>query len=273
MKDDVTATAPRSARRFFAPGRLGDRFVLPPAGGLKRLYLRLFGIPDVRAQLSAAYTLSAVQQLAPRTVLDVGCGNGMITCLLAAHMPETRFVGLDLDAASLEFAARLAAQNGLDNVTFRLANAEESALPGSNDMVVCLAVFQFIHDVKGLASQIRDALVPGGSLVLQISGRDTRQYINRLSRLRGNLPEFREVRTGFTDEGVRALLGEVGFDGVETRAVIKGPSILAKEVFYATLQVGPARYALCPLLNWVTAFDRSYSGHGNGIFVVARRSG
>jgi SAM-dependent methyltransferase len=257
----------------YTPGLLGRRSVLPLATGLKGLYLRLFGIPDVRAQLSASYALAAVRRAAPRSLLDLGCGNGMITCLLASEVPEMRVVGVDLDADGLAFAKRLAEANGLSNVTFRPANAEHDELPGPSAFVLSLAVFQFIHDVPALARRLHDVLEPGGTLALQLTRASTKQYLNRLSRVRGALPQFREARGGFTEEGVSKVLAEAGFEIVEIRQVIKTPSILAKELFYAALSAGgPARYLVCPILNWVTVFDRWYPGRGNGIFLVARRS-
>jgi len=197
----------------------------------------------------------------------------MITCLLAAHRPEMRVEGVDLDDAGLEFANRLAEANRLDNVTVRDANAEKDDLGGPHAFVLSLAVFQFIHDVPSLARRLHDVLEPGGTLAIQLTRSETTQYLDRLSSLRGKRPDFHEARSGFTDSEVRAVLESTGFEILEMRHVIKGPSILAKELFYATLaSPGPVRYAVGPILNWLTVFDRWYPGAGNGIFVVARRS-
>jgi SAM-dependent methyltransferase len=258
---------------IYTPGMLGRRSVLPIARGPKGIYLRLFGVPDVRGQLSASYALDAVRRAAPRTLLDLGCGNGMITCLLASASPETRVVGVDLDTAGLAYAARLAEANGLENVEFRVANAENDDLPGPSDFILSLAVFQFIHDVPALARRLHDVLEPGGTLAIQLTRATTTSYLNRYSSVRAAHPEFHEARGGFSDSEARATLEEAGFEIVEMRQVIKGPSILAKEIFYAALASrAPLRYLVSPLLNWITAFDRWYPGPGNGIFIVARRS-
>jgi hypothetical protein len=45
------------------PGKLGHRFVIPSARGLKRFYLAAFGIHDVRTQLTAGYALRELADL------------------------------------------------------------------------------------------------------------------------------------------------------------------------------------------------------------------
>src|SRR5215207_1058438 len=52
-------------------------------------------------------------------VADVGCGLGASTLLLAEHYPNSRFVGSDQHAASIEIARKRAADAGAsDRVTF-----------------------------------------------------------------------------------------------------------------------------------------------------------
>lgn len=83
--------------------------------------------------------LSVVLPLNPRSVLDVGCGFGRITKVLAEAMPETDFLGVDLSPDQLANARR--ACSSLDNVTF-LEHDLYSADPliGGFDVVVCCEV-------------------------------------------------------------------------------------------------------------------------------------
>jgi ubiquinone/menaquinone biosynthesis C-methylase UbiE len=56
------------------------------------------------------------------TVVDVGCGPGDVTGLLARMVGPSGFVtGIDMDPAMLRVAARDAAASGVGNVSFREA--------------------------------------------------------------------------------------------------------------------------------------------------------
>ena len=56
-------------------------------------------------------------------VLDIGCGIGDVTMLVAQLVgPTGRVVSLDLDDASIETAQRRTSAIGLDNTTFHCAD-------------------------------------------------------------------------------------------------------------------------------------------------------
>jgi len=260
-------------REFFAPGRLGAAFVLPRARGIKKLYLDLCGIPDVRVQLTASYALAALSDLRFASLLDAGCGNGMVTCLIASAHPRAAVEGIDTNADALAFARRLAGEQNLGNVRFTLANAETAAVDGHYDAVTCFAVLQFIKDERTLLETFHRLLSPEGHLILQLPLAGHPGYLMRSGRLRRHLPAFHEARAAFTIAETRRLLERSGFTIDSIDHVIKGSSIVAKELYYLSRAVHPAMaYLLSPLLNWITVFDRRYSGDGQGLFVVARKS-
>src|SRR6516225_4938193 len=78
--------------------------------------------------------ISRVAGSVPLDVLDVGCGTGFLSLLLAelGH----RVTGIDLAEAMLAMARGKAAAHGL-TVDFRYADAEAPDLPpGSSDLIV-----------------------------------------------------------------------------------------------------------------------------------------
>ena len=58
-------------------------------------------------------------------VADVGCGSGVAVCTMAAAFPSSGFEGLDPSQHAIDRARRRAADNGLENVKFRTAGAED----------------------------------------------------------------------------------------------------------------------------------------------------
>ena len=53
------------------------------------------------------FVAGVIADFHPKRVLDVGCGTGAnLTALLAQRFPETNFVGIDSDPASIAYASR-----------------------------------------------------------------------------------------------------------------------------------------------------------------------
>ncbi len=70
------------------------------------------------------------------SILDFGCGPGILTTLYARHLPDCSFLGLDRSPACLQAARQRAAQLELKNVQFTCLNLGHSSLPGHYDLVV-----------------------------------------------------------------------------------------------------------------------------------------
>ena len=96
---------------------------------------------------------------------DIGCGEGWSTIALAKAYPQARFVGVDLDAPSIEAARRHATEAGLaERVEFR--NGDAAALDGPFDAAIIIeAVHDMANPVPVLAA-VRAALSTDGSLIV-----------------------------------------------------------------------------------------------------------
>jgi len=95
-------------------------------------------------------------------LLDVGCGPGSLTLVLAPRVREA--VGIDADAGMLAEAPRQAAD--AKNVTWRQLRAEE--LPaglGRFDLVTFAQSFHWMDHAR-VAAAVRTMLAPGGRCVL-----------------------------------------------------------------------------------------------------------
>lgn len=99
-------------------------------------------------------------------VADVGCGHGHSTLLMAEAFPKARFVGFDTHAGSIAAAQAHARSAGLDDrATFAVADAK-APLPGTFDLI---CFFDCLHDLGypvEAARRAREALAPGGTLML-----------------------------------------------------------------------------------------------------------
>ena len=83
---------------------------------LDKIVQRALAIAEVRTQeldgvaaarLRAPIFAAVLAELKPRTVLEVGCGNGINLLSLADAFPDVKFTGLDLTAEGIAAAKKL----------------------------------------------------------------------------------------------------------------------------------------------------------------------
>ena len=91
----------------------------------------------------------------------------MAACTMAAAFPGSRFEGLDPSQHAIGRARRRAAENGLENVEFRTAGAED--LPGGNryDFVMTLDCLHDMPRPAEAAAAIRRAVRPDGTWLIK----------------------------------------------------------------------------------------------------------
>lgn len=107
--------------------------------------------------------LAQVRPGGVRTVVDLGCGPGNSTELLALHFPQAALLGLDNSPAMLAEARRR-----LPQARFELADATDWTPDPAVDLVFANALYQWIpHHLEQLPRVLR-ALRPGATLAVQM---------------------------------------------------------------------------------------------------------
>src|SRR6516225_8033143 len=101
-------------------------------------------------------------------VLDIGCGMGDVT-MLVAHLvgPAGRVVSIDLDQASIETAHRRTSTVGLHNTAFHRADISSFTDAEPFDAVVGRLVLEFLPDPAAIICRLSQLLRPGGIMALQ----------------------------------------------------------------------------------------------------------
>lgn len=96
-------------------------------------------------------------------VLDVGCGNGGISLLLADLRPDLSILGVDFEPKPLEDASAYAARNGLKNLTFEQGDAHNLKYDdGTFDAVLCQTVLTHVRDAQTVIKEMTRVLKRGG---------------------------------------------------------------------------------------------------------------
>lgn len=113
-----------------------------------------------RVHVLDAPMLALVDACAPRTVLDVGCGEGRFCRMLGERGIVT--TGVDPATALIARARSLHPEGD-----YRIAPAEAMTVePGGHDMAVCYLSLIDMPDLDGALARIIAAIRPGGHLLI-----------------------------------------------------------------------------------------------------------
>jgi 2-polyprenyl-3-methyl-5-hydroxy-6-metoxy-1,4-benzoquinol methylase len=106
--------------------------------------------------------LKRVQSLKPRRILDLGCGNGALAGCLASC--GFSVCGTDMSASGMAIA-----QQSYPKVSFfesQMGDPLPASERGTCDLVISTEVIEHLPFPRQIFARAREALVPGGSLIL-----------------------------------------------------------------------------------------------------------
>lgn len=114
--------------------------------------------------------------VAGKTVLDVGCGGGILTEALAQRGATAS--GIDMGEAPLAVARLHAQQSGLD-IDYRQITAEDLAEqePGQYDIVTCLEMLEHVPDPASIVTACARLVRPGGHVYFSTINRNPKSYV------------------------------------------------------------------------------------------------
>jgi trans-aconitate 2-methyltransferase len=108
--------------------------------------------------------IGRIEHPSPRRVVDLGCGPGNLTALLASRWPSAVVEGLD---ASAEMISRARSCEG---VSFRVEDIGSWTMPADADVVVSNAALQWVRGHQEMLRAWAAALPSGGWLAFQVPG-------------------------------------------------------------------------------------------------------
>ncbi len=99
-------------------------------------------------------------------ILELGCGHGLFSALMAVSSPERSIIGVDPSPVKIAMAARLAGK--LPNVEFKQGTID-GFREGELDAVAIVDVLYLLPppEKERVLQRVRDLLAPGGRLVLK----------------------------------------------------------------------------------------------------------
>lgn len=160
-----------------------------------------------RAQRFNGWMADVVRPMLGSRVLEIGAGIGNLTTLLT---PRDRYLASDINPAYVSYLESQSVGKPYLEVTLLDLEKDDGfgEVAGQFDTVICLNVLEHVKDPIAALQRMREALQPGGRLVL---------YVPVGPQLYSSLDEALGHRCRYTEVSLRSELDIVGLQIEETR--------------------------------------------------------
>ncbi len=98
-------------------------------------------------------------------VLDLGCGDGKVSALLAGRVRQGSVTGIDASPEMVALACRYHAEKDTANLRFVQMDARELSFDRQFDVIFSNAVLHWIEEHPQVLAGCQGALRPGGRLL------------------------------------------------------------------------------------------------------------
>ena len=163
MRPDATNADPQELAKF---GALAHRWWDPQSE-----FRPLHEINPLRLDW-----IDALARLSGKSVLDVGCGGGILAEAMARR--GARVKGIDLSEKALKVAQLHLLESKL-SVEYEAVSAEELAQrePGRYEVVTCMELLEHVPDPASMVSACAAAVRPGGIVFFSTINRNPKSYL------------------------------------------------------------------------------------------------
>lgn len=120
--------------------------------------------------------IDRIGSLAGKTVLDVGCGGGILSESMAQRGAQV--TGIDMGEAPLKVAKLHGLESGV-HINYRQITVEDLAdeQPESFDLITCMEMLEHVPDPASVVAACERLLKPGGHLFLSTLNRNPKSYL------------------------------------------------------------------------------------------------
>jgi 2-polyprenyl-6-hydroxyphenyl methylase/3-demethylubiquinone-9 3-methyltransferase len=121
--------------------------------------------------------IDELAQLRGKTVLDVGCGGGILAEAMARRAAHV--TGIDLAARPLGVARLHALESGVENLDYREIATETLAeqQPASFDVITCMEMLEHVPDPAPVVAACAQLVRPGGWVFFSTLNRNPKSFL------------------------------------------------------------------------------------------------
>jgi 2-polyprenyl-6-hydroxyphenyl methylase / 3-demethylubiquinone-9 3-methyltransferase len=121
--------------------------------------------------------IDSLASLSGKTVLDIGCGGGILAESMARSAAHV--TGIDLASRALGVARLHALETGVENIEYREIEAEVLAAqrPGAFDVVTCMEMLEHVPDPGSVVQACATLARPGGWVFFSTLNRNPMSFL------------------------------------------------------------------------------------------------
>ncbi len=153
-------------------------------GKLKKLYITIFGIPEIGFQIRSIYfkniIASHIFSKNPQKILDAGSGIGTYAFWLGEKFTSAEVVGGEIDKDKLRFCQAMTKDLGLKNVVFTYLDIRKLPKKNKYDLIVAIDVLEHINDYKKTLENFFHILYKHGYLYIHVPQPNQKRILNLL---------------------------------------------------------------------------------------------
>ncbi len=241
-------------------------------GPLARWYCRLFGVPIIGLRIR----LRRISKLLPdtaTTILDAGCGRGVITRLIAGRYADATIDAVDDNAKGQEINRTISQKAGFDNIDFITSDLRDFTSGKEYDLIVSVDNLEHIENDIEVMTKYCDMMKPGGLFLVHVP-----HYHRRwpLFKKEINFDVPGHVRPGYTKEELEEKVKQAGFVAERSGYSYGFVENMVNNLSYMITKAEERNkeiYALLfPFMNVVAWFGQFiWPDFGAGVWVVARK--
>ncbi len=169
-------------------------------------------------------------------LLDIGCGDGKVTALLASYLPHGNVVGIDSSEEMIALARQTFPHCHYANLSFLRMDARELTFREQFDVAFSSASLHWIIDHQTVLSCVKQSLDKQGRLLFQMAGKGNAQDIiavlEEMISEETCKPYFRNFTFPYAfygPEEYKKWLQEEGFKAERVELLLKDMVVQGKE--------------------------------------------
>jgi trans-aconitate 2-methyltransferase len=202
-------------------------------------YAHISGLQRVMATAA----LESVAVAGTERVLDVGCGDGYVTRLIASHVQDGSVLGMDPSPRMIEAARTV--EDRLTNVSFQVGDVTTMAFGPDFDLVVSFNALHWVTEQETAYRNIAAALKPNGRVLVQFvchgprpSIEDVAMEVTRDSRWARLFADFRRPFVHIDPEDLASIARGADLEVTQQSVVDREWDFGSREQFAQWCTVG-----------------------------------